>query len=66
MTLNEQVLTWLRDHPGYHRPVNIATATGLDKHRVAKTCGRLDRKGRIARLRQEGRPASVYAHPDNV
>lgn len=64
-SINEQVLAWLGANPGYHRPVNIAHAIGLDTHTVAKACNRLDGKGRILRLRQAGRPASVYAHPDN-
>lgn len=64
MTLNDRVLGWLAENPGYHRPVKISEALGLPTHTVAKTCLRLATNGRAARIRRAGQPQSVYAHPD--
>lgn len=57
------VMSWLAEHPGMHRPADIAAGLGLDTHSVAKACHRLHERGHIDRVREAQHNRSVYGLP---
>lgn len=47
---SEEVAQWLREHPGHHRPRDVAKAMGYDPRRTAQNLRYLWERGRIDRL----------------
>jgi DNA-binding MarR family transcriptional regulator len=47
---SEEVAQWLREHPGHHRPRDVAAAMGYDPRRTAQNLRYLWERGRIDRL----------------
>lgn len=67
MSRKQTVRNWLDANPGWHRPVDVATGSGLPKHAVATDLIHLADNGEILRRRRAlpNRKAirSVYASP---
>lgn len=61
-TTTAALVSWLAAHPGEHRPVDIARATGLTTHTVASRLIHLADHGKILR-RRVSRSSSLYSSP---
>lgn len=71
----DRILTWLREHPGQHRPSEISTGLGVTgaepRMRIHNEVARLHREGLLARtslpVKGRKRPVTSYAlPPDSV
>lgn len=63
------ILTWLRDHPGQHRPAEVSTGLGVEgkypRMSIHNEVARLHREGLLTRtslpVKGRKRPVTTYA-----
>jgi len=63
----EAILNWYRDHPGFHRCMDVSAAVEIKTHPVAVTSARLYDRGLIQRkaikVFGRARPVAYYGIP---